>query len=154
MNRLTRPPARFVYMPPQEGIFQRVTGKTAGAAAIPAADNYGPSQTTQFHMQTTRMDIQQINPAHEQPKLVYYSGAQPFIRWGVRKFTRTFMSSSPRFGGRWFYVGITQRQYTERSRMTGVTTRQGTSYTYPRFKTSPRTIPLGGQGAQQGAKFK
>src|SRR4029077_10667172 len=142
---LVRPPARYVYVPPQEGILQHVTGKTAGAAVDTnkGADLWRGSSTTQRALDVDTLDLQQINPAHEQPKLIYYSGAQPIIRWGWRRFVRTFMSASPRFRGRWFYVGIIQRQYTERARMTGVTTRQGTSYSYARFKISPRTIPLG-----------
>lgn len=150
-SRLKRPAARFVYRAPQEGIFQRVTGRANGAVVDTnkGADLYRGSSTTQFPLGVDTLDVQQINPAHEQPKLIWNSGAQPFTRWGWRRFVRTFMSASPRFGGRWFYVGIIQRQYTERARITGVSTRQGTSYTYPRFKTSPRTIPLGGQGAQR-----
>lgn len=142
---LVRPPARFVYIPPQEGIFGRVTGKTGGAVVDTnkGADLRRGSSTTQLPLQVRTLDTEQINPAHEQPKLIYTSGAQPFIRWGWRRYVRTFMSASPRFQGRWFYIGVIQRQYTERARMTGVATRQGTSYTYRRFKVSPRTIPLG-----------
>lgn|SRR5215471_2986707 len=89
----------------------------------------------------------QINPAHEQPRLDFTSGAQPLIRWGLlRRYSRTYMSASPRFRGRWFYVGLIQRQYADRARMTGVATRQGTTYIPPRVVTGPgpRAIPLGG----------
>jgi hypothetical protein len=148
---LVRPPARFVYIPPQEGILQRVTGKTAGGIVHTnkGDDLHRGSTTTQEGLGIVTLDTQQINPALEQPKLIYTSGAQPIIRWGWRRFVRTYMSASPRFRGRWFYVGIIQRQYTERARMTGVSTRQGTSYAYGRFKISPRTIPLGPWPAKQ-----
>src|SRR5215471_4862023 len=91
-------------------------------------------------------DRVQVNPAREQPRLIFNSGAQPLIRWGLmRRFTRTFMSASPRFQGRWAYVGFIQRGYTERARMTGVATRQSVTYVVPRVGTGPgpRGIRLG-----------
>lgn len=91
-------------------------------------------------------DRVQVNPAHEQPKLIFTSGAQPLIRWGLmRRYSRTFMAASPRFMGRWAYVGFIQRHYTERARMTGVATRQGTTYIVPRVGTGPgpRAVVLG-----------
>jgi len=56
---------------------------------------------------------------------------------------RTFMAAAPRFYGRWFYVGAIKNQFVARGRMTGVTTRLGTTYQSPRFQTGPRAIPLG-----------
>lgn len=92
-------------------------------------------------------DLLQINPAREQPKLILNSAAQPFVRTGhLRRTSRTFMSASAPFQGRWAYVGAQQRLYTERTRMTGVATRQGTTYRYPRFRVAPRAIQLGPGG--------
>lgn len=145
---LRRPAARFVIRDPLEGQSGRVTGKTAGAA-MNADKAYGGGAAGSFDTSrfvTYWLDLLQINPAHEQPKLIYYSGAQPFTRWGVRRIVRTFMSASPRFGGRWAYVGYVNKQYTERSRMAGMKSRQGTTYAYPRFAVRPRTIQLGSGG--------
>jgi hypothetical protein len=167
---LQRPPARFVVHDRPEGLFGRVTGKTAGgmmnAAKSYATSNAGnldlrdggsnialPATMPSFGTRLARtflivwQDLLQINPAHSQPNLIYYSGAQPFIRTGhMRRWTRTFMSAGPRFQGRVAYVGVLERVYTERTRITGVPTRQGTSYRYPRYKVSPRAIQLGQGG--------
>lgn len=146
---LRRPAARFVIHPRPEGASGRVTGKTAGAI-VTGEHAYGGAQrgvvdpTSTFH--TTYLDFLQLNPAHEQPKLIFNSGAQPIIRWGVRRFVRTYMSAGPRFLGRYAYVGVLIRTYTERTRMTGVVTRQGTTYRYPRPRVGPRVIQLGGGG--------
>lgn len=137
---LRRPPAKELYRAPQHG------PTFAGVNAVGAVDSakwYGSSSTTQLPFQTTRLDVLQVNPAHEQPRLDFTSGRQPFIRWGVRQWTRTGMTASPRFFGRWFYVGQIQRAYTERARMTGNPSRLGTTYMVPRFTTGPRTIVLG-----------
>lgn len=167
---LNRPPARFVVHDRPEGLFGWVTGKTAGGM-MNAAKSYATSSAGNLDMRDSGtaatlpavmptfgqrlqrtflivwQDLLQINPAHSQPNLIYYSGAQPFIRTGhLRRWTRTFMSAGPRFQGRVAYVGVLQRQYTDRTRMTGVPTRQGTSYRYPRYKVSPRAIPLGAGG--------
>lgn len=93
-------------------------------------------------------DRVQVNPAHEQPKLLFSSGAQPLIRWGLnRRYSRTFMAASPRFQGRWAFVGFIQRNFAERARITGVATRKGTTYVVPRVGTGPgpRGIQLGGR---------
>lgn len=100
--------------------------------------------------QYTWQDRIQVNPAHEQPKLIFYSGAQPFIRWGaVRRFVRTFMAASPRFQGRWAYVGFMQRHYAERPRLTGIPGRLGSTYVYTPATAGPgnRGIRLGGPRA-------
>jgi hypothetical protein len=146
---IQRPRAIYVSHERPEGpTFGGVSGRTGGEM-FNADKAYGggaagaPDNTANVY---TWKDLLQINPVPEQPKLIYYSGAQPFSRWGaVRRYSRTFMSASPRFFGRWFYVGVQQRNYTERSRMTGVATRQGTTYNYPRFKVSPRSVALGGK---------
>lgn len=166
---LNRPPARFVVRPRPESRGW-VTGKTEGAmfnADKSYATSYGgnldirdagqnsalPNTMPTFGQRLARtflivwQDLLQINPAHSQPNLIYYSGAQPFIRTGhMRRWTRTFMSAGPRFQGRVAYVGVLQRQYTERTRLTGVPTRQGTTYRYPRYTVGPRAITLGGGG--------
>lgn len=90
--------------------------------------------------------VQQINPRPEQPRLIFSSGAQPFTVWGWRRFNRTHMTAGPRFTGRVAVVGAIIREYAERGRMTGVATRQGTTYIVPRGRVGPgtRAIPLGG----------
>lgn len=136
-----RPPASRFHLVEQQGILQRVEYGT-----VDTAKNYGPSATTQLPIRATWQDRVQVNPAHEQPKLVLYSAAQPFIRWGMmRRYTRTFMAASPRFFGRWAYVGFIERRYTERARITGVTTRLGTTYRLPAPGSGldRRTVTLG-----------
>ena len=99
------------------------------------------------NIQYTWQDRVQVPPAHDQPKLIFSSGAQPLVRWGLmRRFSRTYMAASPRFQGRWFYVGYIQRFYADRARITGVATRQGKTYVQPRMGTGPgpRAIQLGG----------
>lgn len=146
---IRRPPARMVIRAPLAGPSNRQNygavdsaraqgGAVAGNTATwpdPRAEDYP------VHWD----DLQQINPAHEQPKLIFYSGAGPFTRWGHRRFVRTLMSASPRFMGRWAFVGAIQAAFVERGRMTGLPGRSGfarRSYTYPRFQTAPRTIEL------------
>jgi hypothetical protein len=138
---MRRPPAKLVHDEPQPGLLGRVRYGT-----VDQGKNYGPSGTTQLPIRAFWQDRVQVNPAHEQPKLVLYSAAQPFIRWGMlRRYTRTYMSSSPRFQGRWAYVGFIQRRFTERARMTGVATRQGTTYQTPTPSSAPgwRLVTLG-----------
>lgn len=155
MSRMViRPPAARVHLEPQQGPL--VGRQTYGA--VDQAKSYGspfmgrqsgkPSFTEGGReFQTTWQDFLQINPAREQPRLDFTSGRQPFYRSGhLRRFVRTFMAASPKFRGRWAYVGYIQRQYAERTRMTGVPTRQGTTYRYPRFQIPTREIPLGGGG--------
>jgi len=163
---LRRPPAKSVMLADQQG---PLTASVAapnerfappGDILTPARDigrqTFGAAdQTKNFSLQQANdlpivypwQDRVQVNPAHEQPKLIFTSGAQPLIRWGLmRRYSRTFMSASPRFMGRWAYVGFIQRHYTERARMTGVATRQGKTYIVPRVGTGPgpRGIVLGG----------
>lgn len=89
-------------------------------------------------------DYERIGPVKEQPKLVLYSAAQPFVRTGhMRRWSRTFMAASGRFLGRWAYVGTQSRQYTERTRITGVPMRTGRTYVYPSYRPATRTIQLG-----------
>lgn len=150
---LRRPPAKEVSWERQQGLSGRQT-----FAAVDQAKNYGGGRAGSEELrpwvakfQVVWQDILQINPAHSQPNLIYSSGAQPFIRTGhMRRWTRTFMSASPRFLGRAFYVGLIERQYTERARITGVPTRLGTTYRYPRFGVSsgPRAVQLGAGGAE------
>lgn len=143
---LRRPPARFV-------IFDRMEGPS-GLARVGGLTNavksYGGAQRGIQSPDTPAFEYRwqdriQVNPAHEQPKLIYSSGAQPLWRTThLRRIVRTFMSAGPRFTGRWFYVGQVLNAYTARGRMTGVTTRRGTTYRYPRYRVAPRTIQLGG----------
>ena len=167
MSRMvSRPPAARVHLLPQQGPLtssqpaltarstsmggppQRDLGRqTFGAVDQFRAFGGGSAGTVDaLPFQYTWQDRVQVNPAHEQPKLLFSSGAQPLIRWGLnRRYVRTFMSASPRFQGRWAYVGYILRQYTERPRLTGVATRLGSTYVYPRVSTGPgpRAIPIG-----------
>lgn len=148
---LVRPPAKQV-------VWERLKGPSdrQNFGAVDQAKNWdkGRAGSEELRpwlqrMQVVWFDMLQINPAHSQPNLIYYSGAQPFIRTGHnRRWTRTFMSASPRFFGRAFYVGLIERQYTERARITGVPTRLGTTYRYPRFRVGPRAVQLGAGGAE------
>ena len=104
-----------------------------GIAAFPGVEQC-PAQTRR---------ALQINPASEPPRIVWNSGAQPIIRWGFRRIVRTFMAAGPRMYGRWFYAGVQMNNFVGRGRVTGVPQRLGTSYSYPRFQTGPRVIPLG-----------
>ena len=143
---LRKPPARYVAWPREEGQTQRIKG--GGGQLFDASKRYGGAALGNqrpaipsflYHW----IDMLQINPAVEQPRLVFNSGAQPIIRWGYRRFVRTFMAAAPRFYGRWFFAGTQVNQFVARGRMTGVITRQGTTYVSPRFQTGPRAIPLG-----------
>lgn len=151
-SMLKRPPALNVVMVPLQGPSNRQT-----YGAVDSAKSYGSPLAGRQRgaldlrpgarqFQTAWLDVLQVNPAHEQPRLEFTSGAQPLIRWGVRHFTRTFMTASPRMQGRWAYVGFIQRHYSERPRLTGVPMRLGTTYAYPRWQTGPRTIQLGPAG--------
>jgi hypothetical protein len=167
---LRRPPAKAVHLAPQQGPLDS-TAPAPNEHFAPVGDMLTPErdlarqtfgatdQTKRFgyaqagsidertNIQYTWQDRVQVNPAHDQPKLIFNSGAQPLIRWGLmRRFSRTYMAASPRFRGRWAYVGYIQRFYTDRPRMTGVATRQGKTYIVPRVGTGPgpRAIPLGG----------
>jgi hypothetical protein len=105
-----------------------------------AAGSVDPLQSNVYVWQ----DLERIGPVLEQPKLILYSAAQPFVRTGhMRRWSRTFMSASARFLGRWAFVGVQQNVYTQRTRMTGVPMRTGVTYSYARFRVSPRTIKLG-----------
>lgn len=154
-HMLRRPPAKMVHVEPQQG---PLVGRQH-FGAVDQAKSYGAPEAGR---QGGKLDLRpgpvrqieyiwqhftQVNPAHEQPKLIFYSGAQPFtVGMQLRRFSRTRMTASPRFEGRWAYVGFLERQYTERGRMTGVPTRQGTTYAYPRFVTAPRVVQLGAKG--------
>jgi hypothetical protein len=179
-HMLRRPPAKMVHREPQPGPLTHSVPATnmapPGDLETPARDlgrqTFGAVRTMKSYgepeagRQGGRLDLrpgpvrtieyvwqlfQNINPAHEQPKLIFYSGAQPFtVGMQLRRFSRTRMTASPRFQGRWAYVGLLERQYTERGRMTGVPTRQGTTYAYPRFVTAPRVVQLGGKTGTGG----
>jgi hypothetical protein len=150
---LIRPPAKMVSWERQKGLSGRQN--YAAVDQVKNYENVGRAGSEELRpwlkrMQIVWMDMLQINPAHSQPNLIYYSGAQPFIRTGhMRRWTRTFMSASPRFFGRAFYVGLIERQYTERARITGVPTRLGTTYAYPRFRVAPRAVQLAGGSSDQ-----
>jgi hypothetical protein len=149
---LKRPPAKLLHVEPQQG---PLVGRQH-FGAIDTAKSYGsPEMGRQGGAPDLRQGSRvieyiwqhftQVNPAHEQPKLIWNSGAQPFtVGMQLRRFSRTFMSASPRFYGRWAYVGFIRRHYTERGRMTGNPTRQGTTYVAPRFTVAPRAVQLGG----------
>lgn len=171
---LARPPAKMVHLPPQQGPLtasqptwvpqtvppgdMQTPGRDLGRqtfGAVAQPKSYGSAQAGSVDFRSVIVYVWQVftnvNPAHEQPKLIYYSGAQPFtVGMQLRRFSRTFMAASPRFTGRWAYVGLLQRQYTERARLRGVPTRQGTTYAYPRFTTAPRAIQLGGKTGTGG----
>lgn len=143
---LRKPPARFTAYPRSQGQTQLI--RDAGGQLFDASKKYGQAMLGKPRPGLRSflyawLDSIQINPAHEQPKLVFNSGAQPIIRWGYRRIVRTFMAAGPRFYGRWFFAGVIQNQFVARGRMTGVNTRQGTTYLAPRFQTGPRAIPLG-----------
>jgi len=172
MSRMIiRGPAARVHLLPQQGVLtarqQAMTAVPTTAVSPPIRDvarqtfgavdqfkAYGGAQGGKVAFgalgQAFRIwwqDRVQVNPVHEQPKLIFYSGAQPLIRWGtMRRFTRTFMSASPRFQGRWAYVGYIQRHYAERPRLTGNISRLGRTYRLqpPSTGPGPRTIQLGG----------
>jgi hypothetical protein len=140
------PPARFVIEPAPQGQTNRIRG--GGGQLFDASKKYGGGGGGKVNPAFPNflyrwIDIIQVNPASEQPRLIYNSGAQPIIRWGYRRFVRTFMAASPRNMGRWFYAGTTVNQFVARGRMTGVTTMRRPANTYPRFQTGPRTIQLG-----------
>lgn len=161
---LKRPPAKMIDLGSQPGpLTAQQTSPGVAQARVPwrdlARQTYGAvAQLKAFGggqggvefsepFSYVWQDRVQVNPAHEQPKLIFNSGAQPLIRWGLnRRYVMTHMTASPRFRGRWAYVGFILRQYTERPRITGVATRRGTTYILPRVGTGPgpRGIPLGG----------
>lgn len=145
ITRLQRPPARIV---PRERLQGPSNRQSFGAVDQhkDASFHRGDLSGIQLPVTIGTPYIQQINPVPEVPKLINYSAAQPVTIWGWRRYTRTHMSAGPRFLGRWVAVGAIIRAYTERGRMTGVATRQGVTYSVPRYKVSPgtRTIPLGG----------
>ncbi len=143
---LRRPPAREVVWPRLEGPSDRQT-----YAAIDSAKNYGgPGLELGRAIRYVWQDLLQINPVREQPKLILYSAAQPFVRTGHnRRWSRTYMSASSPFRGRWAYVGAIQRNYALRDRLTGVPMRTGITYQYPAFKVSSRAIVLGPAGARR-----
>lgn len=144
MSKLTR------MAPAKEIVWDRLEGPSnlQTYAAIDSAKNYGGAgEALGRAIRYFWQDILQINPAREQPKLIFNSAAQPFVRTGhLRRFSRTYMSASSPFQGRWAYVGTQQRVFAERTRMTGVATRLGTTYRYPRFRVAPRAIQLGPGG--------
>lgn len=143
---LRRPPARQVFWDRLQGPSNR---QSFGAVdqRKDASHTRGDLTGIQGPAEIRVVYTMQVNPARSQPKLIKSSAAQPVIIWGWRRFVRTHMTAGPRFQGRWAYVGTMIRQYTERGRMTGVATRQGTTYSYPRFRVSPgpRAIQLGGK---------
>lgn len=166
---LIRPPAGRVHLLPQQGPLttqqQALTAVSTAIGGPPRRDlarqTYGAVDQFKAYgggaggtvddlpFQYVWQDRIQVNPFHEQPKLDLTSAAQPLIRWGLnRRYTRTFMSASPRFQGRWAYVGYILRHYTDRPRMTGVATRLGTTYVPPRTPAGPgtRAIVLGAAG--------
>ncbi len=141
---LRKPPARFIAYPRSEGHSQLIRG--GGGQLFDASKKYGGGMLGKqlpIAFLYRWLDTIQINAANEQPKLVWNSGAQPIIRWGYRRIVRTFMAAGPRFYGRWVFAGTIRNQFVARGRMTGVPTRQGTTYASPRFQTGPRAIPLG-----------
>lgn len=96
---------------------------------------------------STVLDILQIPPVLEQPKLIYNSGFQPIVRWGFRHWNRAHLVSTPRFRERYVLVGHLVKQPAGRRRMQGITTREaggGYVYVYPQFFTGQRAVQLGG----------
>src|SRR5438034_6745426 len=95
---LRKPPARFVDWPREEGQTQRIRG--GGGQLFDASKRYGGAMlgnaAPRFPSFLYRwIDTMQINAAPEQPRLVFNSAAQPIIRWGYRRFVRTFMAAPP-----------------------------------------------------------
>ena len=130
--------------PPRRDLARQTFGAVDQAKAYGGAD---AGSVTGTPFQYVWQDRIQVPPAHEQPRLLFYSGAQPLIRWGLnRRYVRTFMSASPRFQGRWAFVGYIQRHFAERARMTGVPNRYARTYSYriPSSGPGPRAIPLQG----------
>lgn len=169
MSRMViRPPAARVHLLPQQGPLTASSpaqfGGPPGDLATPARDlgrqtfgavdaskSYGGrvrgqiDKATTPPFQTVWQDRIQVNPVSEQPRLIFYSGAQPFIRWGaVRRYVRTFMTASARFQGRWAYVGFIQRRYTERPRLTGNPSAARATYVLQRPSSGPRSVMLNG----------
>ncbi len=148
---LRRPPAKEISWPRLEG-----PSDLQHYAAVDSAKNFGGPSVAAYGGAVEELkrriayiwqDLLQINPAHEQPKLILYSAAQPFIRTGhMRRMSRTYMTASSPFLGRWAYVGAQQRQFVDRTRMTGVPMRTGVTYRVPRFRVAPRAIQLGPGG--------
>lgn len=169
MSRMViRPPAARVHLLPQQGPLTASSplpfGGPPGDIPTPARDlgrqTFGAVDTSKSYggrmrgqtdegttpqFQTVWQDRIQVNPATEQPRLIFYSGAQPFIRWGaVRRYVRTFMAASARFQGRWAYVGFVQRNYTERARLSGNISAARRTYVLQRPSSGPRSVQLNG----------
>jgi len=142
-SMLRRPPAYPIHWPHDQ---KGPTTQLQNYGAVDQKQNVGPTSTTQRGLMVWILDLLQINPALEQPRLEISSARQPFIRTHHNaRFVRTFMTASPRFQGRWIYVGYIQRQYAERTRITGVPTRLGQTYSYrPAKLVPPRVVELGG----------
>lgn len=91
------------------------------------------------------IDTTQVNPVMEQPRLVLNSAAQPFVRWGHRRFVRTHMRASMPLLGRFAYIGTMLNRYLERNKIAGVQSR-GVTYSTPAPNKGPgpgRTVRLG-----------
>lgn len=167
MSRMViRPPAARVHLLPQQGPLTSTSPAQfpgpPGDLATPARDlgrqTFGAVDTVKSFggrmrgqedrattppFQTVWQDRIQINPVTEQPRLIFYSGAQPFIRWGaVRRYVRTFMTASARFQGRWAYVGFIQRNYAERARLSGNISAARRTYILQRPSSGPRSVNL------------
>lgn len=148
MSKLVRgAPARFVTYPRLQGPSNRQT-YAAVDQARDAGNHRGDLTGIQQRRLVTTPYVLQINPRPEQPKLINSSAAQPVTIWGWRRFDRVHMTAGPRFLGRWAAVGAIIRSYADRGRMTGVSTRQGTTYQYTRPSTGSgtRIIQLSGNG--------
>jgi len=125
--------------PPDIGIPGYVRGRPPGSLNTSVRSVRG----FQYHYD----DLLQVNPVLEQPKLIFYSLAQPIIRWGHRRFVRPpwdgglhGQRAGARFFGRWAYVGIQLAQFRDRGKTAGVQGRPFT-YSYP--------PPQGGAGGQR-----
>ncbi len=94
---------------------------------------------------TTWLDILQVNPVLETPRLIAPSFSQPIIRWGFRKWDRSYMRARPRFSERFINVGRLLKQVPDRKRMAGVNTRQAAgayNYLSPQFSTAQKAVVL------------
>lgn len=88
----------------------------------------------------------EVHPVLEQPRLIFYSAAQPIIRWGHNRNVRTMMTAGMRLLGRWAYVGIQVGQFRDRQKIAGPQSRPWT-YSSPQFQSGPgvsRTVRLSG----------
>jgi hypothetical protein len=110
----------------------------------PATFVASPRSTRGFSYQW--IDTTTVPPVLEQPRLILNSAAQPFVRWGHRRYVRTHMRASLPFTGRFAFAGAMMNRFLERNKQAGVQSR-GTTYAWTPPPTGPgpsRTVQLRG----------